>query len=41
MASKLPLEKLKLLYLMQQANTAVTDEELLSERDPWLPYFEL
>ena len=41
MASKLPLEKLKLLYLMQQANTAVTDEELLSECDPWLPYFEL
>lgn len=41
MAAKLPLEKLKLLYLMQKANTAVTDEELLSECDSWLPYFEL
>lgn len=41
MSAKLPMEKLKLLYLMEQTRSPVSREDLWEFCDPWLSYFVL
>ena len=41
MAARLPMEKLKLLYLMERARSPLSREDLWEFCEPWLPYFSL
>lgn len=41
MSAKLPIDKLKLLYLIEQTRSPVSREDLWEACDPWLSYFIL